>query len=168
MLLIYCKVVLLVGLPERDKMDGLGVFPNRHNSRMVLHTHISPGGWKIGPLVGAVQRRVSLHRHDYRHQTRCRNHVIACTFQQVIKQKSPYHSVIQQYERNCWNTQPIPGQSPFWDADCRPAHQVIYSFLRNFNVHYRIHKSPSICQQKFSLRKWQWVINEKYICCWRN
>jgi hypothetical protein len=24
---------------------------------VVLRTHISPGGWKIGPLVAAVQRR---------------------------------------------------------------------------------------------------------------
>jgi hypothetical protein len=33
------------------------VSPCRYHSTMVLHAHISPGGWTIGPLVAAVQRR---------------------------------------------------------------------------------------------------------------
>jgi hypothetical protein len=32
-------------------------FPCRYHSTMVLHAHIPPGGWAIGPLVVAVQRR---------------------------------------------------------------------------------------------------------------
>jgi hypothetical protein len=32
-----------------------GVSPSRYHSTMVLHTHISPGGWTIGLLMAAVQ-----------------------------------------------------------------------------------------------------------------
>jgi hypothetical protein len=33
------------------------VFPCQYHSTVVLHTHISSGGWTICPLVAAVQRR---------------------------------------------------------------------------------------------------------------
>jgi hypothetical protein len=33
------------------------VFPCQYHSTVLLHTHISAGGWKICPLVAAVQRR---------------------------------------------------------------------------------------------------------------
>jgi hypothetical protein len=33
------------------------VFPCQYRSAVDLHTHISRGGWKVGPLVTAVQRR---------------------------------------------------------------------------------------------------------------
>jgi hypothetical protein len=39
-------------------MDESGVLPCRHYSTVVLHAHISPGEWKLGPLVAAVQRRI--------------------------------------------------------------------------------------------------------------
>jgi hypothetical protein len=34
------------------------VSPCQYYSTMALHIHISPGGWKIGPLVAAVQRHL--------------------------------------------------------------------------------------------------------------
>jgi hypothetical protein len=39
-------------------VDESEVFLCLHqHSTMVLHAHISPGGWTIGPLVAAVQRQ---------------------------------------------------------------------------------------------------------------
>jgi hypothetical protein len=45
------------GSIARALVKESGVFPCRCDSTMVLHAHISPGGWNIGPLLTAVQRR---------------------------------------------------------------------------------------------------------------
>jgi hypothetical protein len=47
---------LLVGLPESSGRR-IRSFPCRYHFTVILHTHISPGGWTTGPLVAAVQRR---------------------------------------------------------------------------------------------------------------
>jgi hypothetical protein len=49
-------MVLLEELSESALLDESGFFPCQHHSTMVLHVHVSPGGWTIGLLVAAVQR----------------------------------------------------------------------------------------------------------------
>jgi hypothetical protein len=46
---------LLVGLPETSH-GWIRGFPNLYHSNVVIHAHISPGVWTIGPLMVAVQR----------------------------------------------------------------------------------------------------------------
>jgi hypothetical protein len=36
---------------------SFSVFPCQYNSTVVLHTHISAGGWKTNPFLAAVQRQ---------------------------------------------------------------------------------------------------------------
>jgi hypothetical protein len=46
------------GRIARERSNGrIGSFPLLISSTMVLHAHISLGGWTIGPLVATVQRR---------------------------------------------------------------------------------------------------------------
>jgi hypothetical protein len=47
---------LLVTFSQRALVDEPEVLPCRYHSSMVLHAHISPGGWTVGPLVAAVRR----------------------------------------------------------------------------------------------------------------
>jgi hypothetical protein len=42
---------------QRAMVDEPGISPRRCYSTMAFHTHISPKGWKIGPLVAAIERR---------------------------------------------------------------------------------------------------------------
>jgi hypothetical protein len=42
---------------QRALVDESGIFLCRDHSTMAIHAHVSPGGWTIGPLVAAVQRR---------------------------------------------------------------------------------------------------------------
>jgi hypothetical protein len=56
--LLFATRSLLVGLPESSGCES-GVIPSQHHYTMVLHAHISPEEWTIGPLVAAVQRHRS-------------------------------------------------------------------------------------------------------------
>jgi hypothetical protein len=50
-------MALLVVLPQSSR-GRIRSFPCRYHSTMLVHAYISPGGWTIGQLVAAVQRRI--------------------------------------------------------------------------------------------------------------
>jgi hypothetical protein len=55
-LLLYYWIIMLIGLPE-SAGGQIRNSPCRHHSTMILHPHISTGGWTIGQLVASVHRR---------------------------------------------------------------------------------------------------------------
>jgi hypothetical protein len=55
-------VVNQVALGHGSPPPSSSVFHCQYHSTVALYTHLSPGGWTIGPLMAAVQRHILAHR----------------------------------------------------------------------------------------------------------